>query len=76
MAAPPGPVWLYGDPQRLAQVLSNLLNNAAKYTPLGGRIELEARRENGELAQGDGVADKVGETFGRKLLGPMQQMAG
>ena len=35
-----------GDPVRLAQVFSNLLNNAAKYTPPGGRVagELAARR--------------------------------
>ena len=31
------------DPLRLAQVLTNILNNAAKYTPRGGTIELEAR---------------------------------
>jgi two-component system, sensor histidine kinase len=39
------PVWVRGDAQRLAQVIGNLLNNAAKYTPPGGRIELRVRRE-------------------------------
>jgi PAS domain S-box-containing protein len=37
------------DPTRLAQVVSNLLNNAAKYTPDGGRIELRAGREAHEV---------------------------
>jgi signal transduction histidine kinase/CheY-like chemotaxis protein len=46
---PEQPVRLVADPLRLAQVLSNLLVNAAKYTDPGGRIELEARREGGEL---------------------------
>jgi signal transduction histidine kinase len=34
-----------GDPVRLAQAVANLLNNAARYTPRGGRIELSARRD-------------------------------
>jgi PAS domain S-box-containing protein len=39
------PQWLEGDRVRLAQVLSNLLNNAAKYTGEGGQIALNVRRE-------------------------------
>jgi nitrogen-specific signal transduction histidine kinase len=40
---PPEVLTLEADPLRLAQVFSNLLNNAAKYTDSGGRIELSAR---------------------------------
>jgi signal transduction histidine kinase len=40
----PTPVYLDADPVRLAQVFSNLLNNAAKYTEPGGRITLTAER--------------------------------
>jgi PAS domain S-box-containing protein len=44
---PPEPLWLDGDPVRLAQILANLLNNSAKYTAANGRIELRARRDGG-----------------------------
>jgi PAS domain S-box-containing protein len=36
------------DPTRIAQVLSNLLNNAAKYTPPGGRMVVTVTREDGQ----------------------------
>ena len=43
---PAEPLVVHGDPDRLSQVISNILRNAAKYTPRGGRISLEAGREN------------------------------
>jgi PAS domain S-box-containing protein len=43
---PDEPLWLEADVTRMVQVLSNLLNNAAKYTPAGGAIRLAAWRED------------------------------
>ncbi len=45
---PSDPVWVEADPVRLTQIVSNLLNNAAKYTPEGGRIWLIVQRAGGE----------------------------
>jgi PAS domain S-box-containing protein len=63
-----------GDLTRLAQVFSNLLINAAKYTPAGGRLSLHARRDGDGLVvavadNGIGIAaehlDHVFEIFGQ-----------
>ena len=43
----PGPWAIRGDFVRLNQVFANLLNNAAKYTPEGGRVAIDMRREAG-----------------------------
>jgi PAS domain S-box-containing protein len=47
---PDEPIWLFGDPVRLTQIVANIVNNAAKYTPPGGRIEVEAVREGDQIA--------------------------
>ncbi|MCX4173128.1 MULTISPECIES: PAS domain S-box protein [Paraburkholderia] len=45
---PREPLYLDADPTRLSQMILNLLNNAAKYTPPGGSISLAAEREGDE----------------------------
>jgi PAS domain S-box-containing protein len=66
---PEQPVLLYADPNRLTQVFSNLLNNAAKFTPREGRIELSAKAGGCEVAvtvsdTGIGIPEnKIGSIF-------------
>ena len=44
---PPEPAYVLGDQKRLTQVMTNLLNNAAKYTPLDGRIVVAVELDGG-----------------------------
>jgi signal transduction histidine kinase len=56
VSLPDDAVWIDGDPVRLVQLLSNLLDNAAKYTPEGGDVSVAA-----ELA-GDKVCIRISDT--------------
>ncbi len=59
------PLPVHGDAVRLSQIVANLLNNAARYTPSGGRIVVRGRRDEGEIVIE--VADD-GEGIERDLL--------
>ncbi len=61
---PSEPLPVVADSTRLVQVFSNLLNNAAKYTPDGGRLKVTARRERNEVTvrvtdNGVGIAKEM-----------------
>ena len=68
-----------GDPIRLAQVIGNLLNNAAKYTDAGGSIEVRARREDDEIVirvrdDGRGIPpDRIAQMFDLFVQGDQAQ---
>jgi PAS domain S-box-containing protein len=49
LALPPAPVLVDADPTRLTQVFTNLLNNAAKYTERGGRIQVSAEHRGADV---------------------------
>ena len=61
---PAEPVYVEADPARLAQVLSNLLTNSAKFTPRGGRIRLSVERQGSDAVirvrdSGIGIAEEM-----------------
>jgi CheY-like chemotaxis protein len=58
VSLPEAPIWVDADPVRLEQVITNLLNNAARYTPPKGHIRVSASRENADAVlrvRDDGV---------------------
>jgi PAS domain S-box-containing protein len=69
LALPSAPVTVLGDPVRIQQVLGNLVNNASKYTPAGGSIQVSLELEDGQALlrvrdDGAGIpADKIDSIF-------------
>ena len=66
---PAGPVYLNADAARISQVLGNLINNACKFTPREGRIDISAERVHGEIhikVKDNGVGipkEQIGKVF-------------
>jgi len=61
---PPDPVWVDGDPERLAQVATNLINNANRHTPAGGHIGVGVTTSPAEVVLtvcDDGVGLEAGD---------------
>lgn len=53
-------LWVMADPTRLQQVITNLLSNAAKFSPAGSRVQISAQRHEGQVRiavadQGEGI---------------------
>jgi PAS domain S-box-containing protein len=82
---PDEPVVLVSDPTKLSQIIQNLLNNAAKYTPAGGTIWLNAFREGNDAVisvrdTGIGIATEslasIFEIFSQLPVGHQRSQGG
>ena len=79
------PVWVDADPDRVAQIITNLVHNAIKYTGAEGTIRIETREENGYgvltiADNGSGIAPdllpRVFDLFAQGHQGPDRPQGG
>jgi len=85
VSIPDEPIWLEGDPVRLTQIVTNVVNNAVKYTPPGGHIAIAAERDGTHVAirvrdNGAGIErealERIFEMFAREQRPDAPQQAG
>jgi signal transduction histidine kinase len=72
--------WALGDATRLAQVVANLLDNAAKFTPSGGRVDLSVRPSETTIElrvrdDGEGIDPSLGERVFEPFVQTEQNVA-
>jgi signal transduction histidine kinase len=74
LALPPSVLWVEVDGTRVAQVVGNLLQNAAKFTPAGGRVTVEVAASGGCArisVRDDGIGMEPGEV--ERMFEPFAQ---
>jgi len=79
VSVPEQPVWVDGDPVRLAQVVCNLLTNAAKFSPPTGRIGIDLQHQGSEVRltvddDGDGIPRELIENIFERFVQANQSL--
>ncbi|HPR63317.1 MAG TPA: PAS domain S-box protein [Thermoanaerobaculia bacterium] len=81
----PGPIWIHADPDRISQVMTNLLSNAAKFSPPGDtvRVTITVKQESVRVSvsdHGSGIPkefqDRIFEKFARVRMSRSRQRGG
>jgi two-component system sensor histidine kinase VicK len=71
-----GPAWVTGDPDRLMQVMSNLMSNAAKFSPEGSEVTLGIEDRDGLAGLRHRPGPGIPEAARKTLFDNFTQVAG